>query len=436
MTSEETGIQTAFLPCLALLAMAPFTLLALGCEGSGVADTNSMENLPILVAEEEMRIGDVDDPDYGFSRVAGVDVDDEGNIYVGEALVPEIRVYDADGVLLRRIGRRGEGPGEFQRAPRFGVFGDTLWTLDNAPDRITLFDLRGTVLSTGTAERVMVPLPSSIAHVLPWIMRPDGRFISHLARVSSGRRDPPSGVEATDSITVPFVLFDATGAVTDTVGWAGRPPPRLWRPPSEYDGEMKSIEVGGNQRFVPQPPSGLPWWLPQLDGYILIESPLAEAEGEGILMFTRFGLAGDTIFSRVVRYDPVPYSAEDLDSIAARGARGESGGMLPFYIPGRPPPPDWEVITRRLRAEMDFPSFQMPFEYPWAARDGSVWLRWQDADRPVARWILIDAEGFPRGELELPLDHQILWSRGDIFWAADPDEFDVPWLVRYRIRPG
>jgi hypothetical protein len=29
-----------------------------------------------------------------------------------------------------------------------------------------------------------------------------------------------------------------------------------------------------------------------------------------------------------------------------------------------------------------------------------------------------------------------LWSRGDLFWAVDFDELDVPWLVRYRIEAG
>lgn len=25
---------------------------------------------------------------------------------------------------------------------------------------------------------------------------------------------------------------------------------------------------------------------------------------------------------------------------------------------------------------------------------------------------------------------------GDVFWAVDPDESDVPWVVRYTIRPA
>jgi hypothetical protein len=236
---------------VALVATLLLTGLLLGCDEAEDPVGNSLEALPNLVAEEEIRIGDRDDPDYGFSRIAGVDIDAEGNVFVLEGLVPEIRVYTSEGVLLRRIGNRGEGPGEFQGAPLFGVSGDTLWTVDRGLNRITIFDRKGEVLSTGTADRVMVPLPAGFAHVRPWAMRPDGRFISSVSGVGSNRRDPPTGVKPTDSIPTPFVLYAATGSVTDTIGWAGRPPPRLWRPPSEYRWEATTIEIGGRQQYVP-----------------------------------------------------------------------------------------------------------------------------------------------------------------------------------------
>jgi hypothetical protein len=403
-----------------------------GCDDNtgGVAD--HLDSFPRLSAEVEARIGDFDDPDIGFSRVLGVDVDDEGNVYVLEGLVPEIRVYSPDGNLLRRIGRRGGGPGEFERAPRFGVFGDTVWAIDNLANRITLFDRKGTVLSTGRPDLVTVPLPGSSGHVLPWMMRPDGKFTSHLARVASYRGDPPTGVQPTDSIPVPLVLFDATGAVTDTIGWAGRPPPRMWRPPSEDHTELNIIQVGDRRLMVPSPPTTLPWWEALLDGYLLIETPLAENRKDGVFTVTRFGLSGDTVYSRALHYEPILYSEADLDSVAARAARGGAGGMAEGGA--SPVPSNWAVIARSLRAEMKFPEFKLPIHYTFLAQDGSIWLRRREGDRPTARWILLDAQGRSRGELELPSDLRIQWSRGDTFWAVDPDEYEVPWVVRFRIR--
>jgi hypothetical protein len=421
---------------LALLAVACAVLAA--CDRAAGTDGNDVDALPRLTAEADARIGDFEDPNVGFSRVGGVDVDRDGNVYVLEASVPEIRVYTPDGTLVRRIGKRGGGPGEFESPPRFGVFGDTVWSVDTRADRITLFDRSGAVLSTGKVDPVPVRLPASYGHVLPLSMRPDGKFTSQLSRVAYNPNGEATGVKPTDRIPVPFVLFAATGEVTDTIGWAPRPPPRMWRPPSEDDSRFPSIQVDGRRMSVPEPPTRLPWWVGLPDGYLLVETPLADAPEDGTFTVTRFGLSGDTVYRRTLHYRPVPYSAADLDSIAARAARGEAGGMVPFVLgPGKPPVPDnWEAIAHTLRGAMDFPRFQLPIRSVWLAQDGSLWLRREDVNGATARWIVLDDEGRPRGALDLPADVRIVWSRGDTLWAVSPDENDVPWLVRYRIRPG
>lgn len=423
------------LPRPASLATLAISVLACSaCERATTGSAAHVDRLPTLGVETNARLGDREDPDVGFSRPAFVDVDRDGNVYVLEALVPEIRVYGPDGRLLRRIGRRGAGPGEFEGAPMFGVLGDTVWTVEPGGDcRLTLFDRRGTVLATGRTEGVRVPLPSGFGYVLPWAMRPDGLFTSAFSRVSYTSTSPPSGVEPTDSIPWPLVLFDASGAVTDTIGWVDRPPPRMWRPPEEDDTEYRTVEVGGQRVQVPQPPSTLPRWGALPDGYVSVDTPLPTDGSEGTFTISRIGLHGDTVYSRTLHYDPVPYAAADLDSIAIRAGRGEPGGGV-GYVPGRPPPPDWRARANVLRSEMDFPEYRLPVEYPWFARDGSVWLRLTGGDETTARWVLLDPDGRPRGRLELPSDVRILWSRGDTFWAMDPDELDVPWLVRYTLR--
>jgi hypothetical protein len=408
------------------------------CRPAPDAELMHVDELPRLVAVEDGRIGDFDDPNVGFSRVAGVAVDRDGNIHVLEALVPEIRVYSPDGELLRRIGRRGGGPGEFEGVPRFGVVGDTVWTVDSRSNRITLFDRSGVVLSTGRVESVAIPLPGAFGYLVPWTMLPDGRFTSHFGRVAGSRDDAPTGVRPTDSIPVPFVRFAATGAVVDTIGWAGRPPPRMWRPPWEDDTILEFVQVGSRRLLAPRPPTTMPWWLPLPDGYVLVEIPPATSP-DGEFTVTRIGLAGDTVYSRPFRYRAVRYSAAELDTVAARVARGEGDGVVAMVAAGggRPAvPPDWEVTARALRGAMRFPEFRVPIDYPWASHDESLWIRLAGDAGPTARWVLLDAAGRPRGQLELPAHTRIMWSHGDVFWAVEPDEYDVPWVVRYSIRPA
>jgi hypothetical protein len=68
-----------------------------------------------IVLEEVMSIGSFDD-DTLFQWV-GVVADKEENIYVTDAMDYSLKKFDADGSLLSKTGRRGQGPGEFT-APR------------------------------------------------------------------------------------------------------------------------------------------------------------------------------------------------------------------------------------------------------------------------------------------------------------------------------
>ena len=65
---------------------------------------------------EELSIGEAEGrEDYMFSLITSIDVDNEGNIYVLDVKETHLKVFNPDGRLMRIIGRKGQGPGEFQR---------------------------------------------------------------------------------------------------------------------------------------------------------------------------------------------------------------------------------------------------------------------------------------------------------------------------------
>jgi hypothetical protein len=70
-----------------------------------------------LELEEDLVIGAGEefDENYNFRGIASMEVDDEGNILVLDYMDCRIQKYDKDGKYLQTIGRKGEGPGEFQR---------------------------------------------------------------------------------------------------------------------------------------------------------------------------------------------------------------------------------------------------------------------------------------------------------------------------------
>lgn len=415
-----------------LLSMLLLGVLA-ACSGADDGDSDRIESLPLLVAEEDLRIGDADDPAAGFSRISLLDVDAEGNLYVVESSIPEIRVYRPDGGFLRRFGRRGAGPGEFERITTFGVQNDVVWTFDTRHRRITIFDRSGALSSTAPLEDALVPLTNGTGYAIPHRMLEDGTLSGRLAGLRYGEADPGLVSGPSDLIPVPVVRFSVAGEVLDTIGWTPRPPPGLWRPAAEERGAGQAVAVAGRNHAVPEPPNDWVELLQLADGYIIVERPTPASEDGGRVTATRVGLAGDTVYRREMGYLPPRYLTSDLDSIAARATRGEG---LSFAVVGGSPPPieNPEAVTNRIRAAMQYPEFQMPIERAIATDDASVWIAYRPALADTTTWVILRPDGTPRGRLALPSGVSILWHSGDTLYASVPDEMDVPWLVRYTLR--
>lgn len=69
----------------------------------------------VLELQEDLSIGDaVGREDYMFSEIVSVAVDEEERIYVLDSKEVHIKIFDKNGIYLKTIGRRGQGPGEFE----------------------------------------------------------------------------------------------------------------------------------------------------------------------------------------------------------------------------------------------------------------------------------------------------------------------------------
>src|SRR5690606_14633985 len=120
------------------ITRAPIVLLLVVACGTGDGATGSdhIAAAPELEAEEVVRVGSVDDPDAGFSRIGGITVDGQGGVHVLESQEKQIRVYDWNGVQIRTFGRDGAGPGEFKSPRLIGYRRDTLAVGDASLGRI------------------------------------------------------------------------------------------------------------------------------------------------------------------------------------------------------------------------------------------------------------------------------------------------------------
>lgn len=148
-----------------------------------------------IFVEHVATLGKIEDqisPSW-FSHVA---VDQSGNFYVGPTYSPgEVAVYGPSGVLVRTLGREGEGPGEFTGIRVLRITGgDTLHVFSNG--RHTVLSIAGEVIDTS---------PFRVASRQVFILG-DGRILAN------------ASVRTTDRIGLPAHILGADGLPSFSFG--------------------------------------------------------------------------------------------------------------------------------------------------------------------------------------------------------------------------
>ena len=94
---------------------------------------------------------------------------------------------------------------------------------------------------------------------------------------------------------------------------------------------------------------------------------------------------------------------------------------------------DFEAVRAAIRDAWELPPYQTPVQLASLGADESVWLRREDTGGDYT-WTVLAPDGTPRGRFVLPRRARIGWFDSDEAWIILYDEYDVQWLVRYRIR--
>ena len=98
--------------------------------------------------EKEIAIGaEAGTEEYLFSRINDFDVDENGNIYIIDGASAQIRVFNSDGKYSKAIGRKGQGPGEFQMPVFVQITAQNeVAVFDYMPRKMIFFSLDGRYL--------------------------------------------------------------------------------------------------------------------------------------------------------------------------------------------------------------------------------------------------------------------------------------------------
>lgn len=354
------------------------SLFLAACQ-AGAADSGPAE----LRVEPDLVIASEEDVPQSFADVRGVVTDPAGRIYVLEADVPEVRVFSRDGEFIRRIGRDGQGPGEFERPNGLALLpGGELAIYDPNADRLTIFDSAGRLVAT---HPLMI---RSYGYLLDGGLDRDGRLLDEQSvRVDTTRKlvirrfDPATGVS--DTLAMPECRVEGAPYYEFPSGSMGVP-----------------FAAGGYARVDP---AG--WlWCAHTATAVAWRLPL---EGSA---------PADTFVSEAT---PVPVTAAERDSAIA--------GVERF-------------MERVGRGEVDYgliPARKPVLEAVDLDATGRVWMRVRDSAGPAIHLFTPDRRWVARirhGQRLSPWHR--LAIRGDTIVAVALDSLDVQRIVRLVIPLG
>jgi len=99
--------------------------------------------------EEDLSIGKEDDDNYMFYGRVNLAVDNQDNIYALDGKNFRIQKYDKNGQYLQTIGRKGQGPGEFELPFKFFIDGQSnIYVYDRR--KLKVFNNKGEFLKSVT----------------------------------------------------------------------------------------------------------------------------------------------------------------------------------------------------------------------------------------------------------------------------------------------
>jgi hypothetical protein len=359
--------------------------------GVSIAETAEGSALAGIAVDPqpELVIGRPGDPDYEFLQARWVQRLGTGATVVANTGAHELLFYDRAGTFVRRVGREGDGAGEFRAlGPMRRMDADTLAISDGRARRITIVD------STGAVVRMV-----------PWVARGEERPEGNLACAPSGTLGMLRGDVPVFTGMICFELGSSGLKMQRTtyhVGGAG-----VDRVLGTFD--LLPIYVGGGQDATVVVPPLAAAAQQQVTPDAFVFSPGTHRE------IRVYGADGS--LERVIR---------DLDPTAPVGEADREAVRAGLAGAGRPLAPD-----------VPFPERLPAWDRLEVDDRGNYWGR--EFLRPgqgQERWRVYDREGRRLGGATLPAGFELSSVREGRLIGLNSDGLGVQRVEVYRLSGG
>jgi hypothetical protein len=360
---------------------------------------------------EELRIAPVADDTSLFTEVFEFDVDRAGRFWVFDQPTKTLFLFGPDGALLRRIGRQGAGPGEFNGSSGMVALGDSglaVWDSQNA--RISFFSAAGDLLNSwrtpsgfSTSDGLVTDRSGTLFLKRPVTDPREGEILGRMGLVRLG----PDGSFA-DSLVPPDLPVARESYLAVSPDGRGRSSTSTSFAPNYHwtwhpDGYFV-VGHGGRYEILITPPAGKP---------VRIARALAPV-----------GLLPE---ERTEERERITYNLRRTD-------------------------PDWSWSGPEI------PETKAPLQRLQVTRDGRIWAAVataseripaaelavpRDPKAPVAHYRaaqsvyeVFSPGGTFLGRVVFPRRTRLVEADGDQVWALQRDADDLPILARLRIDPA
>ena len=402
--------------------------------------------------EEVYRVGGLNAPDWAFfegSEPTGFD--GAGNLYVLDTQASRVVVIDPEGGLVRTVGRKGEGPGEFNLVSQFWVWRDGGFVVqDMGHGAYQVFGLTGEFerfvrMGDGTGPLAMMSGMSLVVRADPAGGALIAQGMPSMMGAVSGAFEAIAG-----DIELPEPRVDERGIERlDLMGdvVSGAPILQVWRVPRDENEKKLGLEdlldpsnlVGLTDNIRYYEPALL--WDVLPDGTIAYSDSTAYAirlasPGGPVVDVLRRPLSPEAVTDRIRRasIENALREFEEQD-----GGLGELGGDPELAEMAEALTPMMQGMMDAFRKQVETREFYPEIPVVRGVRatwDGALWIQ----RRGVEPW---DDEGpidvfgvdreyagtFAAEDVEMP----VAFGPGGLVAYWEFDELDVPTLVVKRL---
>jgi len=349
-----------------------------------------------------------------FSRVVGVRELRDGRVLIADGLEKHVSYISFDSGTLQKIGREGEGPGEYsQPNGLFPLPNDGTLLTDIGNMRLTEIDRGGTLTESWPMMR-----PDASGATL--FIRPGGTdakggvYFSNAGLVMRG-----PGASSAPSDSTPLLRFDPADQSIDTAAM-------LFQDLTPSRGGNTAMRVAGGGSFrvaggFPRPFSPRDGWAVTDDGRVAVVRSVG-------YRVDWFGPKHTSTNGPAITYDPVRITSAEKNAWADRMSQAAMairvGGNASQTMRMERPNPD----------EVEFPEFMPPFdaEDVFVTPDGNVWVRrYQPNNDQRPLFDVFDARGQRVKQIRFPAGREVVGFGNKVVYVVAIDEDDLQWLERY-----